>query len=261
MIFSFPLFKKISFLIAMAVCFAIFAACSTSKKTATSTEMKNLSIGQLQQMVAGHNVDFDWFSGKARVIVRRDQDRIGGTIHIRMQKNQFIWLSIQKLGFEIARAYIRPDSAFVIDRFNRDYYAEDLTDYLNEYHVPFSFDELQGLLLGNIPYEKGKRSRHRIEEGNYYLSQQNSQKLFFEYVLGSDQKINRVFVRDLQERKVFSSLSDYQSSGERNIPHNIEHFIEDRNESVGMEIDYSSVEFDVKKNVPFEIPSHYTRIQ
>ena len=236
-------------------------SCSTSKKAIDATNVKSISISKMQSLVEGHNVDFDWFSGKARVIVHRDRDRIGGTIHIRMQKDEFIWLSIQKFGLEMARAYIRPDSAFVIDRFNKDYYAENLNDYLDEYHVPFSFDELQGLLLGNIPYEKGKRPRYRLESGYHHLSQLSSQELFFEYVIGTNQRINQVYVTDPLSRKVVSSLSEFKSAGQRNIPYNIEHFIEDHDETVGMKIDYSSVEFDVEKNIPFEIPAHYTRIQ
>lgn len=244
-------------------CMMLFftAGCTSSKKLAENRNVKALSTTEMQQLLEEHNVDFDWFSGKARVIVHQDQNRMGGTVLIRMLKDQFIWMSINKLGFEVARAYIRPDSAFVIDRFNKDFYAENLEDYLAEYRVPFTFQELQGLLLGNIPYEKGNKSRSRLESGLQYLTQKNSNNLFFEYVFASDQSINQVFVRDPQDRKVVSLLSDYKTSGQRIIPFNIEHQIKDKDETFGMEIDYSNVEFDVEKNVPFEIPAHYTRIQ
>ncbi len=245
----------------ITIALIVLDGCSSARKATADRKVGKLSMLEMEQMVSAHNNDYSWFSGKARVVVEHDDTRIGGTVQIRMLHNEFIWMSIQKFGFELARAYIRPDSAFIIDRFNKDFYAEGLEDYLAAYHIPFQFEELQGLILGNVPYEKGRRMRYRMEEGSHFLTQVTPDNLFFEYEAGSDLKIRRVLVKDPMDRMVLSLLGNYAQAGNREFPFAIEHFVEGGNQKVGMSIVYSSVEFDVEKNIPFEIPAHYSRIQ
>lgn len=245
----------------VAITLFISESCTPARKAAADTGTRKLSTARIQEMLAGHNMPYDWFSGKARVTVEDNGTRIGGTVLIRMHKSRYIWMSIQKFGFEIARAYIRPDSAFVVDRFNKDYYAENLNDYLEAYHIPFGFEELQGLFLGNVPYTEGRRPKYRMESGLHYLTQVSPENLFFEYEVDSEARLRRVLVKDQMDRKVTSSLGEYVNSEGRDVPFRIDHVVESNNETLGMSIDYSSVEFDVEKNIPFEIPPHYTRIR
>ena len=219
-----------------------------------------MSANDLQQAIEKHNVDFEWFSGKAKIIVNRDGSRIGGSMQIRMKKDEQIWMSISKLGFEVMRALITPDSAFVMDRFNRDYYEENLGDYLADFKVPFSFPELQGLLLGNIPYEKGRRTNTKIESDSYYYSHITKEDWFFEYQIDPQLEIRGLFVSDPDEREVVSVLDEYETVGNYTIPMVISHEINDGQEIVAMKLDYSSAEFDIQKNMPFDVPAHYTRI-
>lgn len=244
----------------MICCSIALFSCNTTKKSLETNVVKKLSVSELQRAVEKHNVDFEWFSGKAKITVARDGAKMGARIQIRMQKDQLIWMSISKLGFEVMRAKITPDSAYIIDRFNRDYYVESLEDYLKEYKVPFSFQELQGLMLGNIPYQKGRRATSKIDVNQYYYSHITRNDWFFEYQIDPKLAITGLFVSDPDEREVVSRLGGYAEIDHRQIPMYISHEINDGAEFVAMQLDYTSAEFDIQKNTPFEVPSHYTRI-
>jgi hypothetical protein len=61
-------------------------------------------------------------------------------------------MSVKKFGFEGARALIRPDSFFVINRINGDYTAEPLSYLEEKYKIPARFDLLQEIILGNAVF-------------------------------------------------------------------------------------------------------------
>ena len=65
---------------------------------------------------------------------------------ITMVKNQFIYISIRVLGFEVANAYITNDSIYASYKIDKIYIAEDLKSVLGGY--PATIGDLQNLLLG-----------------------------------------------------------------------------------------------------------------
>lgn len=93
-----------------------------------------------------------YLEGKARVKVESEQFNIGGTAVIRVEQDKAIWVSVKKFGFEGARALIRPDSFFVINRLNGDYTAEPLSFIEEKYKIPARFDLLQEMVMGNAVF-------------------------------------------------------------------------------------------------------------
>lgn len=93
-----------------------------------------------------------YFEGKARVQVESKQFNIGGTAVIRVEQDKAIWVSVKKFGFEGARALVRPDSFFVVNRLNGDYTAEPLSYIEEKYKIPARFDLLQEMVMGNAVF-------------------------------------------------------------------------------------------------------------
>jgi hypothetical protein len=65
---------------------------------------------------------------------------------VTMVKNQFIYISIRVLGFEVANVYITNDSIYASYKIDKIYIAEDLRSVLGGY--PATIGDLQNLLLG-----------------------------------------------------------------------------------------------------------------
>lgn len=108
--------------------------------------------GKVIRGLEDNNFDTEYLEGSARVKLESRDLNIGGTAIIRLHKDKAIWMSVKKFGFEGARALIRPDSFFVINRLNGDYTAEPLSYIEAKYKIPARFDLLQEIILGNAVF-------------------------------------------------------------------------------------------------------------
>ena len=94
----------------------------------------------------------DYLEASARVKLESSKLNIGGTATIRLHKDEAIWMSVKKFGFEGARALIRPDSFFFQNKLNGDYEARPLSYIEDKYKIPARFDLLQEIVLGNAVF-------------------------------------------------------------------------------------------------------------
>lgn len=63
-----------------------------------------------------------------------------------MERDKSVYISLRKLGFEVAQLYVTNDSIFAVDKFNRRYLAESLEEVLER--CPVSIRDIQNLLMG-----------------------------------------------------------------------------------------------------------------
>lgn len=108
--------------------------------------------GKIIQGLEDNSFETEYLEGTARIKLESERLNVGGTATIRLHKDKAIWVSVKKFGFEGARALIRPDSFFVINRLNGDYTAEPLSYIEEKYKVPARFDLLQEIVLGNAVF-------------------------------------------------------------------------------------------------------------
>ncbi len=170
--------KGAGFLLKIAVgLFLILQAgisCRSSKKITTALSKKDtvlkkadtatavdlhadsmMYIHQLYSHVKSNIIDCKTFSAKLKVHYEgsdgKDYDL---TAFIRLQKDQRIWISINAtlLGIEVYRALITPDSVKVLNKMDKVYQFRSVS-YLQEIsHLPFDFNTLQSIILGNPIY-------------------------------------------------------------------------------------------------------------
>jgi hypothetical protein len=134
----------------------VFLAAACNKKVVgtdgkdglTTTSKASRIIKELED----NAFDTEYLEGRANVKLESSQLNIGGNATIRLHKDQAIWISVKKFGFEGARALIRPDSFFVLNRLNGDYTAEPLRYIEEKYQIPARFDLLQEIVLGNAVF-------------------------------------------------------------------------------------------------------------
>jgi hypothetical protein len=112
-------------------------------------------IQQLYNHIKSGMIDCRTFSAKLKVHYEgsdgKDYDL---TAFIRLEKDKRIWISINAtlLGIEVYRALITPDSVKVLNKMNKVYQLRSVS-YLQEIsHLPFDFNTLQSIILGNPIY-------------------------------------------------------------------------------------------------------------
>ncbi len=252
--------KKLSYVL-LLVASLFLTSCGASKKLGTA-ELDRNSPEFFLRTLATNQVNADWFGARARINFEDGYTSVGGTATIRMLRDSLIWVSVRKLGFEVARAKITPDSVYIIDRLSNAYDIKGLDYLAKEYHIPGDFSVLQALILGNpvffttkgLQVEKtnpmyrlsgrteNMRTNYLIEDKSYLLRQME----FDDFRIG---------------RKVQMKLDDYQQ-----LPDNQDfsyfRILEMNGEDTGrvkVEMKYSQLEINVPQDVRFEIPARYTR--
>lgn len=235
------------------------AGCATGKKAADAEIKTPAKAKVLIASLSEHHTPYTWFSGKARVRIETDDLRAGGTITLRMLQDSLIWARVEKLGFEIGRALITPDSAFIVDRLNKEYYAKSLQDFTAEYNAPFTFEDLQQVLAGGpLPVAPG-RSFSRKDKSFHLLVIENSH-LTGSYWFERDLTLQRSMVADHNGRSIGVIYADYRATAKhRDMPYGLYLELYDGDERTELTFNYSRIELDVPKSTPFSIPHHYAR--
>lgn len=130
-------------------------------KTDTITAVEDLHADSLKyiQQLYGHIqsgiINCRTFSAKLKVHYESSDGKdYEFTAFIRLEKDKRIWISINAtlLGIEVFRALITPDSAKVLNKMDKVYQRRSV-GYLQEIsHLPFDFNILQSIILGNPIY-------------------------------------------------------------------------------------------------------------
>ncbi len=252
--------SKTTSLLTIGLLAALSFSCSATRKTgsAGSSDAAALVLRKLE----ARQLNVNWFEAKVRIDYDDGDMAVKASATIRMQKDSAVWMAVRKLGFEVARVLITPDSLFFIDRFNNEFGAYGL-DYLSkEYHAPANLMALQNLLLGNLVYFNPAARTIKPEAGQLWIEENAGGQTIRHRVNDSEFRIESVEYKDLPAgRAMAMTLGEYGSlSGKHNFSY-LRQFAMDSQETgvIKVELKFSEVELNVPKNLSFEIPERYTR--
>jgi len=238
------------------------SACSSGKKTG-ATEIKEKTPEFLfRQMIAGQ-VNADWMEAKAKVDFDDGYLSMGATANIRLRKDSVILIAVKKLGFEVGRAMITPDSVFVLDRLNNEAVVKDIAYLADLYNIPADFQLLQSLLLGNPLFFMTRGFQVETEAQAYHLYGEQDGMESHYWLTGQELNLQRMHFHDLRSRRqIQMRFEDYSQNDEDQKFSYLRNLEVDSRETgkVAVGIRFSQVEFNVPKNIRFEIPDRYTRV-
>lgn len=118
---------------------------------------KEDSIRFIQETLAridSNLIDFRTFSAKIKVdFIDKDGKKNEFTAFVRLRKDSIMWISINAiLGIEAARVLITPDSIKVLNKIDHVYKLNSVEALQEIANVPFTFQELQNVIIGNPVY-------------------------------------------------------------------------------------------------------------
>ncbi len=145
--------------------------------TATAEDLRADSFRYIRQIyshIEASRIRCTSFSAKMKVHYEGgDGKDYEFNAFIRLKKDQMIWVSINAvLGIEAFRAIITPDSVKVLNKLDKVYQLRSV-GYLQEItHLPFDFQTLQALILGNPIYlDSNILFYHKDEKGISLMSE------------------------------------------------------------------------------------------
>jgi hypothetical protein len=259
--------KSIQSLVILLILFSAFS-CSTAKNRPSSkanlnTDWNTISDPDLRTLIDNQKTNSEWLQAKAKVYANIQGDVYNMQATIKIQKNKIIWLSLKKLGFEVARVYITPDSIISINRLERTYQIETTETFASQFGFPLDMQVVQDLLIGNplLPAKMYRKQEHKNgpitlygEEKNIHTSMiftlptMQLQQLHMRDA-GNTKELNSNFsqYQQLKDNKYFSYLRVYE-------------FKELKDDLSTVEIQFSDIQLDSPFEFNLEIPQRYTRI-
>jgi hypothetical protein len=239
-------------------------SCNTSKKVSEVPVLDNKVMDAQAHLNAmtRQQVQADWVDASARVSFDDGNMSIGGTASIKMKKDEAILMSVKKFGFEVARAYVTPDSLFILDRINGEYAAEPLSYIEERYKLPADLSMLQQLLMGNPVYLTTSNPSVSFEgERLNWAAENNDQSNDYTFTMPNYQLESMVIREGNQTRKLNIQLTNYQNAGANRDFSYLRSIQIDSKEtgSAQIELEFTKVEIDVPTTINFSIPPRYQR--
>ncbi|MBK7304621.1 MAG: DUF4292 domain-containing protein [Saprospiraceae bacterium] len=250
---------KHSFFLAALTCLAVLASCSTLKRkskeirsTATQANINNLKE-ELES-----RQDYQYLSLKG-IMEFEDQDiSTSAQVTLQSKKDSIILLSLRKLGFEVARALINPDSIVIIDRINHSWAKLDIDEWSQKLNIPIDFYGIQDILISGV---------HLPDGPEYFLQQHNDTVLitgqFENYKLQSSLlaegffPLNTSFQRS--EKKAQMIVKELYKLDKFLIPSNLQlTYDEEHTEIQYIKLKWSEMHTRKIESFKFTIPASYT---
>lgn len=271
----------ISILVTIAI-LLVFSACRSTKKiqqaivkkdtVAVVTPVEKLPthedtmrmVNEVLTNVQKKHIDFKTFSAKIKVDYSNNKGRQPDFVaNVRMLKDSLIWISLSNdIGIEGIRVLISKDSIKLLDKLANTYQVRPLSHIQELSQIPFSFADLQSLLVGNpIFFNKDSVTSYTNNVNGYTLL---SIAPLFKNLLsvGNDYSIQKSKLDDNDptlNRTCDLIYNNYESktgvffSTQRQIT------ISQQNK-LDVELKFKDYKFNEELSYPFTVPKKFKRI-
>jgi hypothetical protein len=234
---------------------------SCSRKISTATATPKITTPTLE--IEG--IEFEYFQGKARMILRDANKEREVKANIRVRKDSVIWMTFSVIGVQGGKALINKDSITIVSNVDKEYYVFEYSELSKRYNFTVNYDVIQAAMLGNLITPRSESDEITQEASMFILKQQAGTVSVSNYINAGSHKIEKV---ELKENRNSNSLvvnySNFQPVGNRVFPYNgtINLFYKTLagvlNTTVIFEYNKAEVG-DRELKFPFNIPKRYAR--
>lgn len=239
--------------------------CSCNRKVAKrgTSINKALPNAKLLELIDQNSCSFEWMSSKLNMDYEDAYTSIGLRGNIIIRKDSVIWMNLTKLGFEVARVLITPDSITALNRLEKTYIKEGLDFFNKKYKVEANYLTLEQILSGNMLWLKDADLKISNDTMHYTLTQETSRLSLKQKVLYPIYKPTFMQLKQKYgERHLKVDFDKIMPSSAGDFPYlrNIEINDNSNNSSIAIEVEFGELIFDEFKKIKFDIPSRYTRV-
>jgi hypothetical protein len=236
----------------------VLAGCSR-KLTVTPT------IGVPRPELAVEQMDFEYFQGKARMVLRDGNKVRDVKANIRIRKDSVIWMSFSVIGVQGGKALINHDSITIVSNVDNEYFVFEYDELSRRFNFDINYDVVQSAMLGNLVMERQDDDLVEQLSSMFVLKQQSGTVDVINYVNAASMKVEKV---ELKENNTNNSLtidySNFQPVGDKILPYNgtINLLYKTPAGLINTTIifEYNKAEIEERElKFPFNIPRKYVR--
>lgn len=237
----------------------VTSSCSIFRKNKVPTEAKEYK--EIRKVIVAANLDYEYLSAKARVSAKLGDNTQSITVNFRMQKDQNIWASVSAFSIEVARILMTPDSISILNRFKNEYSTQPFS-YLSEFtEAEITFDQLQAILLGDIPKSFAQDSKISTSEIGYALSGQFQE---YQYLVNCSKTSLKpeLFNINSEAKKLnfLATYTDFETLSNTLVANSVLIVTKSAEGDAEINISFSRIELEEDLTFPFKIPSKYERV-
>jgi hypothetical protein len=241
------------------ILFSVFLfSCSKkiSAPTATAPSKPDLQI---------EGIDFDYFHGKARMVLRDANKEREVKANIRIRRDSVIWMTFSVIGVQGGKALINKDSITIVSTVDKEYFVFEYPELSKRYNFNINYDVIQAAMLGNLLVPRSE-NESILQESSMFLLKQNAGTIdVTNYVNAASKKIEKIEMKDsTSNNSLVINYSNFQPVANEVFPYNgtITLFYKSLSQVLNTTIifEYNKAEVgDKELNFPFNIPKKYVR--
>lgn len=245
--------------IAISLMIFLFSSCASKKKVIA--DKSTTKVVTLNDGYSINNLDFHTFTGRAKTKVEFGEEKQDVTLHIRIDRDKAIWMSVTAtvVNYEAARILITPDSVKILNKLQSEYIVKPFS-YIHKYTgAGVDFSILQDLLLANVSKKLLRTEQLTVASSGdevqlvgvndglsfqYSLNKNNRPKVFRLSGVGSNESLEAYY-------SSFAAVTGYNFPQNQNINLKANHII------VSALLNYNKLEFNELIEMPFTVPAKY----
>ena len=200
--------------------------------------------------------DWKYLSARmdAETLLMGSKQNLG--ISLRMKKDSIVWFSVSAMfGIQVAKGLMTADSVWLIDKFNKEYYAKSMADIGKLSGADVSLSQLQNALVGTSIFDPPVTYK---KDSNSYVGVSS----VFTNIIQLAQD-NSIAKSTLNKKSSTSSLSFIYDSkidaGSFWVPQKINMQGKSDKKNIQVDLQYKTANDNIITSFPFDIPSGYTK--
>ncbi|HEX4958132.1 MAG TPA: DUF4292 domain-containing protein [Lacibacter sp.] len=273
--------KFTSFIAGVMVLMIVSASCRSTKNIQKAIEKKDTvaitipvvdvpthedTLQMIDMVFQSYKpVTYNTFSAKIKVDYFTSKGKQPDFIaNVRMRKDSIIWISISNdIGIEGFRVLINKDSIRVMDKLANTYQVKPLSSLQDIVQIPFSFSDVQELLVGNpiffnrdsiAAYSKTDKGVSLLSVGTIF---RNLLSINNQYQLEKSKLDDADLVRN---RTADMAYYEYESKTGVLFSTYRELFLSQQNK-MDIQLKFKDYKFNEDMSYPFTVPKKFKRIQ
>ncbi len=222
-------------------------------------DTKANTIAQIQ----AQDLVFSTLSLRGKATLDLDGSPNNVNMQMRMKKGERIWISITAIaGIEVARALITPDSIFVRNNLDKSYLKQPLT-FLNQYtNKQVNFAWIEALFTGNLMPGLIQPEVELNQNQGLWQAKGSQAGLMYQYQFNDQLKTKTLSLNDILAAQALEvNYTEYAPLNTGIFPYAQQLKTLSGQKKIGLQVNFSKVDYNPNLEFPFSIPKNYSQIQ
>jgi hypothetical protein len=251
-------FQQVRFIFILTV--VLLSSCRTSRIKTNTTPAPERKVEEMLSLLQKNTKTYNFYTAKINGDVDTDDFGIALNIGLWIQKDKYVFTTYKKLNIEAARAYITPDSIYIVNRLQRYYNAEELKSIWEMLRLEVPLTQLQDLIVGNqiIPAPEEVIGFIRLEN-DYDLSFEYDGNLVEYKIDGYTGLVKLVKIKNKDHGEVSAAYDDYRSTGGVKRPFKNTIVVKSPELNATVKLDLKEIIWEKDSKIQFSVPARYDR--